>query len=261
MQGGSVYMKDLIIDQGSYTGVNVLSNSGASSNSEYLVIDGCDIRRLAKIFFSSASGVNYGVENIIIVDSKIGFGAKVTLFSVNSTVTDAKDYKRIVFRNNVVYSCSDGTNYAGGVFAFNSKTADEPNDQMVAEVYNNLFYNVATSSGLFKGYRFGEVKASKNLLWAVDGSNAGGNSKLIAHSPDTKQSVIVGTAVTDNIAYGTLAPKDGNPCNWVTADSAVIGDMEPLTVLTEENNPIVSFDAATGSYVMAPGYTSYGPQL
>ena len=257
MQGGSLLFKDLIIDQTSYSGVNGVSNSGATSNAEYLVFDGCEIKGLQKIFFSSASGVNFGVENFIAVNSKFAVGAKVALFSVNSSVTDAADYKNVVFRNNVVYSYTARTNWQTPVYAFNNTTPDQPNDQMKIIAENNIFYNVASSGGLFKSYKLGEVIASKNLLWITDGQIAGGDAKLFGCSSKTPPTVSSG--VTDNIAYGQPMKDASNNSKWSVAESKVKGDMQDLTVLDED--PLESFDVATGSYVLKSSYASYGPAL
>ena len=50
-----------------------------------------------------------------------------------------------------------------------------------------------------------------------------------------------------------------NNSKWSVAESKVKGDMQDLTVLDED--PLESFDVATGSYVLKSSYASYGPAL
>ena len=123
-------------------------------------------------------------------------------------------------------------------------------DQMQATVSNNIFYNVV-NGGTFKHNTLASATAPKNVFWAVDGTDPGAHAKLWGMK--TKEAIPT-VNVTDNIAYGTLATGR----KWTIADDTVNTGMEALQVA--ESNPIASADVTTGTFTMATGYTSYGPQ-
>ena len=121
---------------------------------------------------------------------------------------------------------------------------------MTMSVNNNLFYNVV-SGGCFKHNTLVSASATKNVLWVVDGTDPEANAKLWG----MKSKVAIPTvSVTDNIAFGTLATGR----KWAIADDTVNTGMEALQVA--ESNPIATADVTTGTFTMAAGYTSYGPQ-
>ena len=258
MRGGSVFFKDIVFDQGEYTGVNAVSNGGTSKNSPYLVFDNCEMLNLEKAFFSSNSKTtDYGVENIIVKNCRITVKSNVTVFQVGSATTAGNVYKRFVFENNYVYSVSATTNYKTSVFSFNCTAPTSPFNGMTAEFNNNLLYNVATSSGFLKHYQFGDVVASKNVMWIVDEGIAGGDAKLVGHN--LKAPPVVTSHVSDNIAFGLPYKDASTAAKWATAESAVIGTMEKITVL--ETDPFESVDLAKGIFTLKSTYSSYGPQL
>ena len=94
-----------------------------------------------------------------------------------------------------------------------------------------------------KHYQFADVVASKNVMWIVNDWILGGDAKLIGQS--FKEPPVTSTHVSDNIAYGTLYKEESTLAKWATAESAVIGSMEKLTVL--DTDPLESVDLTKGT--------------
>lgn len=178
------------------------------------------------------------------------------LVNISKTYPGIAEYKTFVFKNNYVYSAT-GANLKATVFNHSIGSNDTPidaskNKDMIVTISNNIFYNTV-NGGNFKHYSLDSATAKYNVFWAVDGTDPGANAKLFGMKA---KEAFNNVDVTDNVAYGTLATGR----KWVIADGTVDTGMEALVDLTEIGNPIASADTATGTFVMAAGYESYGPQ-
>jgi hypothetical protein len=210
--------------------------------------------------FSVNSGkAGYAITNIKIIDCLIRTDGNLqALINPTSNSTAAQNFKSLEFTNNVLYS-STGSNVRVQIFTFGgTKSSSTTSDWVMnLKINNNLFYNVATSSGWFKSFNIGSVEVKNNVLFAVDGTDAGGNAKILALSDSGGTSnYSANTVCSDNYYFGTL---DNNK-NWTIADGTYkVGNLvnpSPATV-----NPIdASTDVATGKFVLTSSYSAFGPQ-
>ena len=224
-------------------------NKNASGvNMETFVMDHCLVTGgTATSFISTNSSYkDYGVKNISITNCKFALSVATNIVNITSTYAGISVYKSFVFNDNYVYSTTTGVNLATSAFGY-SGTVD---GQMSVSLNRNLFYNTA-AAGTVKHYTLLSATASKNIVWSVDASPLGANAKIFGMG---NKVAIATVAVTDNIGYGPVA--DGK--KWSIADDQVNTGMDAIIV--PETNPIATADIATGTFTMAAGYESYGPQ-
>ena len=220
-------------------------NKNTSTSFDTFVMDDCAVASPKSMISTNGSYTTYGIKHIVITRSDFKISVATNLVNISSTYTGISVYESFLFTDNTIYS-STGSNILTTVFGYTGTSGNA----MVATVSNNLFYNTV-NGGNFKHNTLASATATKNVFWAVDGTDPGANAKLWG----MKTKVAIPTvAVTDNVAYGTLA----SGRKWVIADSTVDTGMEALTVL--DTNPIATADEATGTFTMATGYESYGPQ-
>ena len=254
---GALYLKNLDLKTNVDTKKNAILqvNKNDSKSMSHFVMDGC------KVYLSITSMVttnsiyqDYGITNIEIVNSSFALAVAANIISISKEYGDTpkvpttgiSKYKNFVFKNNYVYSVGED-NLASSIFAYTGSNGD---DDMVVQIDNNLFYNAVTG-GVFKHKTIASATAKKNVFWAKDGTDPGANIKLWGMSSKV---AIPSVNVADNLAFGTL----GNPRKWTIADNTVNTGMEAIKV--ELSNPIATADTATGTFIMASGYESYGPQ-
>lgn len=230
-------------------------NKNASGvNMESFVMDHCLVTGgTATSFISTNSSYTvYGVKNISITNSKFAISVATNIVNVSSTYAGISVYKSLVFNDNYVYSTTDA-NVATSVFGY-SGTVD---GQMSVSLNRNLFYNTAVA-GTIKHYTLLSATASKNLYWTVDASGLKANPKMFGMGHKVP---IATVNVTDNVAYGPVASGK----RWSIADSGENSEPGPNTgmeaITVPETDPIATADVTTGTFTMATGYTSYGPQL
>lgn len=223
---------------------SVKNNSSASFDT--FLMDDCSVDCPKSLISTNSSYASFGVKHIAITRSSFKISVATNLVTITSTYSGISAYESFVFSHNVVYS-SIGSNILTTIFNYTGTTGN----QMQATVNNNLFYNVV-NGGIFKHNTLASATATKNVFWAKDGTDPGANAKLWGMKT---KAAIPAVNVTDNIAYGTLATDR----KWVIADDKVNTGMDALQVA--ESNPIASADVTTGTFTMATGYTSYGPQL
>jgi hypothetical protein len=128
---------------------------------------------------------------------------------------------------------------------------------MSVKINNNLFYNVANTSGYFKSYNIGSIEVRNNVLFATDASDAGGNAKILALSDSGGTSnYSSNTACSDNYAFGVLA----NSKAWTISDGTYrVGNLVNPSMCGA--SPIdAATNTVTGTFVLTDDYDEYGPQ-
>ena len=220
-------------------------NKNTSASMDSFVMDDCAVASPKYMISTGSSYAAYGVKHISITNSDFKISVATNLVNVSSGYSGITEYETFLFTGNTVYS-STGSNILTTVLGYTGTSGNA----MVATVSNNLFYNTV-NGGNFKHNTLASATATKNVFWAVDGTDPGANAKLWGMKT---KAAIPTVNVTDNVAYGTLA----SGRKWVIADSTVDTGMEALTVL--DTNPIATADVATGTFTMEAGYESYGPQ-
>lgn len=248
---GALYLKGL---QLAITGKSYFFavNKNTSDSMSEFIMDDCIVNQNVASFISTHSSYpSYGVKRVEMVNNKFVVGTAANIVNITNSYTGISVYKVFVFDNNYVYGTA-ATNYKTSIFSYSGSTAVA---DMEVEISNNLFYNAA-NSGIFKHQTIGKATAVKNVIWVADDTAFNANGKLFGIKTALEASNV---NVTDNVAYGTLAPKsDSTPTKWVIADSTPSAGMTPIEV--PDSSPIASADTATGTFVMAAGYEDYGPQ-
>ena len=224
-------------------------NKNASGvNMEKFVMDRCLVTggTATSLISTNSSYKDYGVKNISITNCKFALSVATNIVNVTSTYAGISVYKSLVFNDNYVYSTTGG-NLATSAFGYSGSV----DGQMSVSLNRNLFYNTA-AAGTVKHYTLLSATASKNIVWSVDASPLGANAKIFGMG---NKVAIATVAVTDNIGYGPVA--EGK--KWSIADDQVNTGMDAIIV--PDTDPIATANIETGTFTMATGYTSYGPQL
>ena len=248
---GALYLKGLSLGISGKSAFFTVNKNESSSMTEFIVDDCYVNQNVASFVSTNSSYPTYGVEHVEIVNSAFAIGTNANIVNVSSSYAGATVYKEFIFNNNYVYG-TGGSNSTTSVFSYTGTDAGA--EMNTIAINNNLFYNAA-NSGIMKFNKSVNVEAKNNLIWVTDGTfwkNDKGeytNGKLFG-----LKSAPTGTvSVSDNAVYGTL---EGG--SWVIADSAVRPKMSAISVL--ETDPITSANVSTGTFTMAAGYESYGPQ-
>lgn len=228
-------------------------NKNSSKSSSNLIIDNCKftLNSTTKyVLATNSSFSGYGVKNIEMVNSHFAVAAAANLVNVTKTFAGIAEYQSMTFTNNYVYSTT-GANLATSIFAFSPDSAlDDIGTTMYVTISNNLFYNTV-AAGTFKHNTLASATATKNVYSTVDASGLGSNAKMFGMK---KKEAIPSVSVTDNVGYGPLA--DGK--KWTIADSTINTGMD--NIVTAPSDPVASANVTTGTFTMASGYESYGPQ-
>ena len=221
-------------------------NKNTSKSASDIVIDNCKFATITgtpSIVNTNSSFKTYGVKNIEMVNSLFAIGIASTLVTITSSYAGIAEYQSMTFSNNFVYSTT-GANLATSIFNYTGTTGND----MAFVINNNLFYNTA-AAGTVKNYSLSSVTATKNVYSAADASGLGANAKMFSIKV-----VVPSPSVADNVGFGALA--DGK--SWTIADNDYKVGMEDITVAPSD--PVASVNTTTGSFTMAAGYESYGPQ-
>jgi len=221
-------------------------NKNTSESASDLIVDNCKFATITgtpSIVNTNSSYKAYGVKNIEMVNSLFAIGLASTLVTITSTYAGIADYQSMTFSNNFVYSTT-GANLATSIFNYTGTTGND----MSFVINNNLFYNTA-AAGTVKNYSLSSVTATKNVYSAADASGLGANAKMFSI-----KAVVPSVAVTDNVGYGVLAAGK----SWTIADSDYRTGMD--NIIEAATDPIASVNTTTGTFTMATGYESYGPQ-
>ena len=257
LESGSLVFDNVIIDMAAMTSGQFMTKKDNNGSFNSLTVSKCDIRNVKRPFFTpNSAALEYGITSVLMNGNRIGTGAGVQLFPINSGATTLKGYKDFTFTNNVLYSTT-GEALQTYVFATSATGIDPASCQQVVVMDNNLFYNIAASSGIFRTHTVKSIYIRNNILWAKDGSY-GSNIKMfkanmftddLPASTDSFEG-----ASSNNYCFGKLGEKD-----WTICDAACRGPLTNVAIL--DSNPIASFNTSTGEFTLESAYATYGPQL
>ena len=254
LESGSLVFDNLIIDMAAMTSGQFMTKKDNNGSFNSLTVSQCDIRNVKRPFFTpNSSALEYGITSVLMNGNRIGTGAGVQLFPINSGATTLKGYKDFTFTNNVLYSTT-GEALQTYVFATSAAGIDPASCQQVVVMDNNLFYNIAASSGIFRTHILKSVSIRNNILWAKDGSY-GSNIKMFKANIGTEENPAQFEGVSsDNYCFGNLGEK-----TWTISDQVCRGPLSDVTIL--DSNPIASFNEATGEFTLVSAYAAFGPQV
>ena len=254
LESGSLVFDNVIIDMAAMTSGQFMTKKDNNGSFNSLTVSQCDIRNVKRPFFTpNSAALEYGITSVLMNGNRIGTGASVQLFPINSGATTLKGYKDFTFTNNVLYSTT-GDALQTYVFATSAAGIDPASCQQVVVMDNNLFYNIAASSGIFRTHILKSVSIRNNILWAKDGSY-GSNIKMFKANIGTEENPAQFEGVSsDNYCFGNLGEK-----TWTISDQVCRGPLSDVTIL--DSNPIASFNEATGEFTLVSAYAAFGPQV
>jgi hypothetical protein len=251
-----------------YTGTNVFNNAATSSHFDRLAFSKCAINgNNAKTKYIYATATNsqdpsqnrlgYAVRDIMFDNCLISTsGTLAILIMPQSTHTAANVFESFTFTNNVFYSSTE-ENIPAQLFAY-SGSSPASEYTMTVTISNNLFYNVATNAGWFRNRDIASFICDNNVMFAVDGSNPGGNAKMLNLAASNSETYAARTSSVNNFAYGAFA----NSYDWRLADDkSITGTSLIKKIQLCGASPIDdATDVATGTFVLTDNYDEYGPQ-
>jgi len=266
---------DIDFDLTDQTGATMFSNNSdyLTADAAYFNMENCTVsipatNQTTTTFYATQTAktlysvVSFDIEHCRFVTPGVGDspGNKTllaTLFSINKAHTKAENIKSFVFSNNVFCYTGEG-GYKAQVFNYgtNASSTTETDWDMSVEFNNNIIYNIASSSGFFRTQWIKKIQMSKNVFVVPDDFNCGGDPKFYAMlaEPSSKPTGVL----ADNIVKGTTTG------TWKTTSKAkmnVAGLAD--TSVDVKDGSLVLFSSATpeeGTFTMAAGYESYGPQ-
>ena len=247
-------MDNLVVDLSAIASGQFMTKKDNVGNFTSLIIQQCDFKNIQKYLFApNSSYLTYGVETIKVDGCRFAVSAATQLFTINSGATTLAGYDLFSFTNNVVYSNTDAALQIP-VFLTTTTKASESNSQQRLVMDNNLFYNVAASTGLFRTYYVKSAYIRNNILWAKEGTSS--DIYLFRLNIKTSEaSKVFDGESSYNYCYGNLSG------TWSMAPSGYNGPLSEVVNLTSGTDPVSSFNTSTGEFVLIPAYASYGPQL
>lgn len=254
LKSGSLVMDNMVVNLDALSSGQFMTKKDNDGNFTALTLYQCDFKHVKRyVFAPNSSYLNKGIETVTINGCRFATDAAVQLFAINSSATTLAGYGLFTFTNNVVYSTT-GEPLQTYVFSTSAAGVAENTAKQDLVMDNNLFYNVAASSGIFRTYYVNSAYIRNNVLWAKDGSYSS-NIKMFGLNLETANASSVFTgASSDNYCYGDLGEKE-----WSIADTKYRGPLTNVTTLA--TNPISSFNLSTGEFVLEGAYSTYGPQL
>ena len=128
---------------------------------------------------------------------------------------------------------------------------------MVADISNNIFYNIASSSSNFRNYSMTSLTVKNNLVVCPDYTPSNGQ-KIFAMRVKPVPSYFHAD-YADNRAFAAA----GSESNWILGDDDFTKNLTPsfdkkIPLLGE--NPLETADLTNGVFVVKTAYKSYGPQ-
>ena len=267
LNSGSLVLEGVVFDMSPLTSsgstVSFFNNSGATEDFAKLVLSKCAMgptenTKPMYLYALNSGKAGYSITDIKIIDCLFRTdGNFQAIINPTSNATAAQNFKSFEYSNNVFYS--SGVNVRVQLFTFGgTKSSSTTSDwDMSVKINNNLFYNVANTSGYFKSYNIGSIEVRNNILFATDASDAGGNAKILALSDSGGTSnYSSNTACSDNYAFGVLA----NSKAWTISDATYrVGNLVNPSMCGA--SPIdAATNTATGTFVLTDDYDEYGPQ-
>ena len=261
LKSGNLTIDNMKVNMSAMTSGQFMTKKDNDGNMSSLTLWQCDFSGISRYVFSpNSSYLNNGIEEIIINGCRFATTTNVQLFSINSNVETLAGYDKFTFTNNVVYSTTGDAQTGTYVFATSSTKVSESTCHQQVIMDNNLFYNIAASSGIFRTYYLQSVNIRNNVLWAKDGSYSS-NIKLFGLNLATASSTESVKATFDftgessnNYCFGDLGTK-----SWSISDTKYRGPLTNVTTL--DSNPIKSFDITSGVFELVDAYKAYGPQI
>ena len=267
LQAGSLVVEGVAYQLSAFTGTNLFNNGGTSSHFARLALSKCAIianNAKTKYIYAtytnsgdtSQNRLDYAVENLYFDNCLIATSGTLSiLVSANSAHTAGNMFKSFTFTNNVLYS-STGSNVAVQLFAYTGSSPSTGYTTTV-DISNNLFYNVATNAGWYRNKDIAKITCSDNILFAVDGSNPGGNAKILNLGSGSSATYAAQSSSANNYYYGTLI----SDYDWRLADKDYITGTSLTNPTICPASPIdASTNVATGAFVLNDDYDEYGPQ-
>ncbi|MBQ9311172.1 MAG: hypothetical protein IJ222_09995 [Bacteroidales bacterium] len=263
LQSGTLVADGLGFDLSALTSSSAIfmNNSGATEDFESLVVSKCRIAETSAnpwYLFNTNSGVtDVGIKNVLLADNVFVVDSKVKYFiGFNSNHVAVDHFKNMEFRNNVICSKST-TNRAPSLFYSSASKANTTGyDDVKVKITGNIFYNAAATAGTYRSYSAGDIQIKDNVYYVTDGQNFTSSPKVVHFSIDINPGEAPYTGfATHNLAYGTMTGGG----SWTIASSKYsISMFEAFTIADED--PFETADYTTGTFVLKPAYSSYGPQ-
>lgn len=219
-----------------------------------LHFDGCTFSGLSTSLFYTSGGTAQAIESLRFEKCTFlcdGISGERTFFNIyKSTVLDR--FTEIVFCDNVV--CSPGLclNLAT-FFNVNGSVSAGTVGNVRIEVKNNIFYNVPGKKQMFRMYsRVGSIDFSGNVIYC---DTDPGEPSYFFSLYDTSQTA-------DQFSIGDNIIRASGSSAWYVVNPNVGAKLSPdgngYTVI--EESPFSEADAATGRFVLAEKYSSFGPR-
>lgn len=254
LKSGSLVMDNMVVNLDALSSGQFMTKKDNDGNFTALTLYQCDFKNVKRyVFAPNSEYLNNGIETIKINGCRFAVSAATQLFTINSGATTLAGYDLFSFTNNVVYSNTDAALQIP-VFLTTTTKASESNSQQRLVMDNNLFYNVAASTGLFRTYYVKSAYIRNNILWAKEGTSS--DIYLFRLNKKTSEaSKVFDGESSYNYCYGNLSG------TWSMAPSGYNGPLSEVVNLTSGTDPVSSFNISTGEFELIPAYASYGPQL
>lgn len=259
LTGGSIYLKGLSINAAGRTGNGFFNNSGATTSSNYVAMDGCFVSGIAVDFCrfttSNYPALNYEFANNTFAVNKDG---NSILFNL-SDITSPSAIKSFVFKNNLVY---DSTASSHRVTVLSSKAYESGTYTFWADLSNNLFINVPSegaytavftdiTSLLFDNNVFFEGNSYASDCYLFDVKNT--SSSVSAENVSISGNIVIGLKSDKkwfftNTSIPAIVSAYGETNEITKTDASVIFDTVP------------SVSEGVVTYALKPSYADRGPQ-
>jgi hypothetical protein len=244
------------------TAFTFFTNNNAAKDIPLFAFEDCVVRKCPTNFYSThSSAYGYGitdirVNNCVFENSNAGTS---NLINVQSSMTNGPAFEKISLTNNVFYN-STGSVCTWLLFTYYpslSSTMTALTWPMVADISNNIFYNIASNSSNFRNYSMTSLTVKNNLVVCPDYTPSNGQ-KIFAMRVKPVPSYFHAD-YADNRAFAAA----GSESNWILGDDDFTKNLTPsfdkkIPLLGE--NPLETADLENGVFVVKTAYKSYGPQ-
>ena len=233
------------------------SNTGATETFGSISFANCffNANNNPKISYIFSAPVNTYALRAITFDGCVikSDGTLTGTINLNSGNGEANSIKTFSFTNNIVYN-SEGGNKSLRLFVFTGSTITSGWDNTV-NISNNIFYNVATNDAWYRNYDMKSFTCCNNLMYVSSGSLTA-NARVFNLGVSGFSSYSGSPATEDNYAFG--APGDDKTWELCASKFKTASFSNP-TVLTGGDDPLSSFNLATGEFVLTDAFTSAHP--
>lgn len=253
LQSGSIVFDGIKLHTSSgYSRAYLFSNTGATKSFDKLTLSRCAVIGEYSKYIYGSTVAEHAVNSIVIDACLIETtGSMTTVISPTNSNSLIQSFSGFTFTNNVVFYSGDG-NLPMQIFTYANATPPPGDWNNEINICNNLFYNVATTDGLYRNHTVKTLKFDDNLFYSsgsLEGNalilrfNSGSNTNYSANKPSAK----------NNYSYGSIGGHD-----WVLcADGLMTSGMESISLLG--SSPIETADVSTGNFVLTDAFTSAHP--